>query len=201
MGKEKIGVQDAQEVAVAGPQQAGGAHGVVIEGFQDIACWETGPDGKPRQVWKEQAHNAICKQGLALLGNIALGSQRATTDGPFLVLHNANPAASNSTYVWSQLSSLHAADTMYSANLLRLTMASADATATAWNATTCLSFSVNTTTISGAALIFYTNTSCSNAPANSADVKLFNLGSFSAAQGVQSGNTLSVSVTIALSTS
>jgi hypothetical protein len=90
---------------------------------------------------------------------------------------------------------------MYSANLLRLTMASTNDTATQWAATTCLSFSVNTTTISGAALIFYTNTSCSNAPVNSSDVKLFNLGSFSAPQAVASGNTLSVSISIKVSTS
>jgi hypothetical protein len=101
MASEKVKFGDAVGVAVAGPQQAAdGVHGVVVEGYQDVACWETGPDGKPRQVWMERAKNAVCQQGLAMMGNFCLGSQRVTSDGPFLVLHNANPAASNSSYVW-----------------------------------------------------------------------------------------------------
>jgi hypothetical protein len=205
MGKEKIGAQDVQEVAIAGPRP--GEHGgAAVEGWQEVACWETGPDGKPRQVWHEKIKNVVCQQGLAMMGNFCLGSQRATSDGPFLVLHQANAAASNSSYVWSQLSSLHPADSMYAhsgtdGNLYRLTMASTNATASEWNATTALTFDTNTTTISGAALIFYSTTTCSTAPANSADVKLFNMGSFTAAQAVQSGNTLSVSISIKVSTS
>lgn len=196
MGKERINVADGQEVKIAGPDPH---QGVMVEGRQDVACYETGPDGQPRLVWKQEAKNALVQQGLGMLGNCALGRQTATSNGPFLVLHQAN--ATNTTYAWAQLSSLHPADTMYSASLLPLTFASTDATATQWAATTCLSFSINTTTISGAALIFYTSASCSNAPANSSDVKLFNIGSFSAAQAVQSGNTLSVSISIRVSTS
>ena len=198
MSKDKAGANDRLDVAVAGPGHDPVKPDAVICGEQDMACWETGPDGQPRQVWKARAKNALVREGLAMLNNFVLGAQRATTDGPFMVLHNAGY---NSTHNWGALSGSHAADTMYSASLLPITFASTDTTATQWTATTAVTFTVNTTTVSGAALIFYTSASCSNAPANSANVRLYNIGSFSAAQAVQSGNTLSVTFSLNVTTS
>jgi hypothetical protein len=195
MAKDKAGASDALAVSVAGPPVKPSA---VIVGAQDFACWEKGPDGQPRQVWTAHAPNALVREGLAMLNNFVLGGQRATSNGPFMVLHNA---AYNSTHGWGALSASHAADTMYSASLLPITFASTNTTATQWTATTAVQFTVNTTTVSGAALIFYTSASCSNAPANSSDVRVYNIGSFSAAQPVQNGNTLSITFSLNVTTS
>lgn len=195
MAKDKAGVQDQMECAVAGPTED--QNGVGIAGAFDMACWETGPDGQPRQVWKARAKNGVVQQGLGMLLNVGVGGQRATTNGPFMVLHNASY---NSTQGWAQLSGSLVSG--YSASFLPASgHSTTNATAGSLSFSNSFSFShANTQTVSGAALIFYTSASCSTAPANSSDVKLYNIGTFTAAQAVQSNNTLSVTVTLNIST-
>ena len=191
MANEKAGVGDRMEAAVARPN----AERVGLKGEFDMACWETGPDGKPRKVWVERAYNGVVREGLAMLGNIALGAQRVTTNGPYLVLHNASY---NSTQAWSNLSNSQVSG--YSAQWLPITISSTNATAGSWTATTAFTFTIaGTQTVSGAALCMYTATSAVTNP-TAGDVKLYNIGTFSAAQNVQSSNTLSVTVTLSIGT-
>ena len=186
MANDKAGWQDKAEAAVAKPEPQGNFG---MGGIYEAACWEMGPDGQPRQVWHAgPVHNLVVQQGWAHAGNVLIAQTRGTTDGPFLYLHSANP---NTSHQWSNLSNSNVGG--YSANLLRLTFAS-NTTNGSWTATTNMSFSA-AGTISGAGILFYTNTSCAT-NANATDVKVFNAATFSASQAVVSNNTLSVSVSL-----
>jgi hypothetical protein len=195
MAKEMAAAGDKLAVAVAGPGHDD-QNMAIPAGKFDMACWETGPDGKPRQVWAARAHNGVVKQGLAMLGNIGLAAQRATTNGPFMFLHNG---AFNSTYAWAQISASHVGG--YSASLLPVALASTDATATLWTASTNFVFSnAGTLTVNGAGFVYFSSASAATNAANSSDFKLYNIGTFTAAQNVQSNNTLSVTVSLVINT-
>jgi hypothetical protein len=193
MAIEKTGVMDAMDVKVAGPDAYAEKAG--MKGMFDMACWETGPDGQPVQVWKARADNGVVREGIAALGNVYLGAQRVTTNGPFLVLHSVSY---NSTYNWGAISSAQVSG--YSASWIPCAIASTNSTAGSWTGTAAYVFSIaGTQTVSGGALIMYTSASGStNAAAG--DVKLYNVGTFTAAQAVQSNNTLSVTVTLSVGT-
>lgn len=192
MAHEKAGAQDEVAAAVAGPDQ----NAAGVKGVFDVACWEKGPDGQPRQVWKQRAHNGVVKEGLGMLLNVALGGQRVSTNGPFIVLHGASY---NSTQGWAQLSGsqISGYGTVWALGAAHSTT---NATAGSLSFSQSYSFAhAGTQTVSGAALVMYTATSAAtNAAAG--DVKLYNIGTFSAAQNVQSNNTLSVTVTVNMST-
>jgi hypothetical protein len=195
MAKEIAAAGDKLAVEIAGP-----GHEVqnmaVPAGKFDMACWETGPDGKPRQVWAQRAHNGVVKQGLAMLGNVGLAGQRVTTNGPFIFLHSAT---FNSTYAWANMSGSHVGG--YSASLLPLTLSSTDATATLWTASTNFVFTnAGTLTVNGAGFLYFSSASAATNAANSSDFKLYNIGTFTAAQNVQSNNTLSVTVSLVINT-
>lgn len=195
MASERVGAGDRMDVAVAGPscdKSERPTEAVVAYGAQDFACYETGPDGKPREVWRARAKNGVVAEGYAALGNVLLGARRATTNGPFLVLHNAGY---NVTHNWGALSASQVSG--YSASLLPLTFVSTNGTQSQWTAATNMSFShAGTQTVSGCALIFYSSASCATNPSNSSDVRVYNIGSFTAAQNVQSNNTLSITVSL-----
>ena len=191
MAKEMAGAGDKVECAVGVPDD----NAAIMQGAFDMACWETGPDGQPRQVWAQRAKNGVVKQGLAMLGNIGLAAQRVTTNGPFFYIHNG---AYNYTYGWAQISGSHVGG--YSASLLSGTMSSGDSTAIQWTATTAFTFTnAGTLTVNGAGLLYFTSASAATNAANSSDFKVYNMGTFSAAQNVQSNNTLSVTVSLNVS--
>jgi len=195
MAKEMAAAGDKVAVAIAGPGHDD-QNMAIPAGKFDMACWETGPDGKPRQVWAARAHNGVVKQGLAMLGNVGLAAQRVTTNGPFMFLHNG---AFNSTYAWAQISASHVGG--YSASLLTIPLASTDATATLWTGSTNYVFTnAGTLTVNGAGFVYYSSAAVATAPANSSDFKLYNVGTFTAAQNVQSNNTLSVTVSLIINT-
>lgn len=192
MASEKSAAVDAMEAKVAGPVEKIQA----IDMHADVACWEKDVNGNPVQVWKARADNAVVREGIAMLGNVGLFGQRVTTNGPFLVLHNA---AYNSTHNWGALSASQVSG--YSASLLIPAFSTTNATAGSWTATNSMSFTIaGTQTVSGAGLVFYTSAAIQTNPVNSSDVKLYNIGSFTAAQQVQSNNTLSITMTLSVGT-
>lgn len=194
MSKDKTGAVDRMACAVAGPGQDREA--VQVAGAQDFVCWETGPDGQPRQVWRAHAKNGVVREGYAMLGNRLLGGMTASTNGPFVVLH---AAGYNVTHNWGALSGsvVGGWSGNASASFNPLTFASTNSTNSQWTATTQYTFSgAGTSTVSGAALIMYSSAACATNMANSSDVRVYNIGSFTAAQNVQSNNTLSVTVTL-----
>lgn len=195
MAKEIANAGDKLDVKMAGPGIED-MNMAIPAGKFDMACWETGPDGQPRQVWAQRAHNGVVKQGLAMLGNVGLAGQRATTNGPFMFLHSG---AFNSTYAWAQISASQVGG--YSASLLPIALSSTDATATLWTGSTNFVFSnAGTLTVNGAGFVFFSSASAATNAANSSDFKLYNIGTFTAAQNVQSNNTLSVTVSLVINT-
>ena len=191
MAKEMAGAGDKVECALGVPDE----NNAFMRGAYDMVCWETGPDGQPRQVWAQKAKNGVVRQGLAMLGNIGLAAQRATTNGPYIFLHNG---AYNYTYRWAEISASHVGG--YSASLLPVALASTDATAIQWTATTAFVFSnAGTLTVNGAGFVYFSSASAATNAANSSDFKLYNIGTFTAAQNVQSNNTLSVTVSLNVS--
>jgi hypothetical protein len=194
MANEKANVMDAVEAKVGKPGGAGCA--VAPSGQFDMACWERGPDGMPRQVWSQRAYNGVVQQGIAALGNVYLGGQRVTTNGPFWFLHSVSY---NSTYNWAAISTAQVSG--YSASLLTAAPASTNATAGSWTHTTNFVFTIaGTQTVSGAGFLFFSSASAATNAANSSDFKLYNIGTFTAAQAVQSNNTLSVTATLSIGT-
>ena len=193
MAIEKAGALDAMECKVASPDPY--AEKVGLKGMFDMACWETGPDGQPRQVWKARADNGVVREGIAALGNVYLGGQRATTNGPFLALHSVSY---NSTYNWGAISTAQVSG--YAASWVTCSFASSNSTAGSWTGTAQYIFTIaGTQTVSGGAVAMYTSASCATNP-TAGDVKLYNIGTFTAAQAVQSNNTLSVTVTLSVGT-
>jgi hypothetical protein len=191
MAIEKAGAMDAMDVKVATP--AGEVVG--LKGQFDMACWGPGPDGKPVQIWSDRAHNGVVREGIAALGNVYLGGQRVTTNGPFLALHSVSY---NSTYNWGAISTAQVSG--YSASWVTCSFASTNSTAGSWTGTAQYIFSIaGTQTVSGGAIAMYTSASCATNP-TAGDVKLYNIGTFTAAQAVQSNNTLSVTVTLSIGT-
>ena len=193
MAIEKAGVMDKMACEVASPDPY--AEKVGLKGMFDMACWERGPDGEPRQVWKARADNGVVREGIAALGNVYLGAQRVTTNGPFLALHSVSY---NSTYNWGAISTAQVSG--YAASWVTCSFASTNSTAGSWTGTAQYVFSIaGTQTVSGGAVAMYTSASCVTNP-TAADVKLYNIGTFTAAQAVQSNNTLSVTVTLSVGT-
>ena len=193
MAIEKAGAMDKLECAVASPDPY--AEKVGLKGMFDMVNWEMGPDGNPRQVWAARADNGVVREGIAALGNVYLGGQRVTTNGPFLVLHSVSY---NSTYNWGAISTAQVSG--YSANWITCSFASTNSTAGSWTGTAQYIFSITgTQTVSGGAVAMHTATSAVTNPA-AGDVKLYNIGTFTAAQAVQSNNTLSVTVTLSVGT-
>ena len=183
MANEKAGSMDKVDVAVARPPEP-----VRIAGYFDVAC--DGPN-----PWTARATNGVVQQGIAMLGNVLVGSQRVSTQQCFIYLHNATY---NSTQAWSNVSGSQIAN--YSASLLPMTFASTNSTAGSWTASTAFTCTLaGTQTVNGAGLLFYTSASCPTNPVTNS-VLLYNIGTFTAAQNVQSNNTLSVTVTLSVGT-
>lgn len=193
MAIEKAGALDAMECKVASPDPY--AEKVGLKGMFDMACWAKDANGQPVQVWKARADNGVVREGIAALGNVYLGGQRVTTNGPFLALHSVSY---NSTYNWGDISSAQVSG--YAASWVTCSFASTNSTAGSWTGTAAYVFTIaGTQTVSGGAVAMYTSASCATNPV-AADVKLYNIGTFTAAQAVQSNNTLSVTVTLSVGT-
>jgi hypothetical protein len=202
MAGDKIAVGDKMACAMAAPGNGGDM--AVAQGQFGMVCWEKGPDGNPRQVWAQTAYNGVNRQGLAMFAARLFVNNVASTNGPFIFLHQINYGAASSTYNWQQVStvlvggwnngSLKTFDTTGGLS------SQSDMSLTTYSAAASISFShAGTSTVSGAGMLFYTNTSCaSNAASN--DIKIYNIGTFTAAQAVQSNNTLSITVSLSLNT-
>lgn len=188
MSKEKAGANDMVAAQVHGP-----AEQVAVIGKFDAACWEKDDAGNLRQVWKETGHNVVVNQGRGALFNKAMGFQTASSFGMYALPHSATTGSNN---VWSDISASRVIS--YGNDVPKITFATTYASGSA-TGTCSYGFTASTQTVSGIALAWYTaNTMSSNAAA--ADILLYNQGQFGASQQVQSGNTLSVSVTLSLAT-
>lgn len=192
MARENTGAADAVEVAVAKPDQ----NEVGLKMAHAMACWENGPDGQPRQVWHVTGQNGVVREGYAHLGNVFLGAARASTNGPFVFLHGASY---NVTRGWGEISTaVHSAgwSSDQSASYAPLTFASTNTTNSQWTATTQYTYnSATTITVSGAGLFMYTSAACATSAAT-AGIRLYNIGTFTAAQNVQANNTISVTLSL-----
>ena len=88
----------------------------------------------------------------------------------------------------------------YAASWVTCSFASSNSTAGSWTGTAQYIFTIaGTQTVSGGAVAMYTGAAPVTNP-TAGDVKLYNIGTFTAAQAVQSNNTLSVTVTLSVGT-
>ena len=163
----------------------------------DFQC--VGPDGGggTKEVWRDHWDNIVVDQGRAILLNKVFATGFTDHTCAFLFLHSASIGSGNT---WGNISASQVGG--YNANLPRVTFATAGTASNAGTnvitANTSYQFSASTYTVSGAGIMFYTNTSCATNFGTS-DGRMYCYGSFSGgSQTVQNGNTLNVTVSVSL---
>lgn len=166
----------------------------------DFECWEKGPDGQPRRVWRDYWGNMVVNQGRQHVANRLFASATRSTAGAMLFLHSATLGSGN---VWSNISASQVVS--YGASIPAVTFAETwtNASDTGTNSLSCSAsygFTASTQTVSGAGVLFYTSASAGTNLA-SADARLYAYGTFAGgSQLVQNGNTLSATVTLSFVT-
>jgi hypothetical protein len=193
---ERAGAGDKMAAQVAqgpsGPVEAVGAPRFV----GDFECWGKDEKGEPVVVWKDRFENVVVNQGRQLIINRLFASW-TSYDNAFLFLHGASTGSAN---VWSNISASQISG--YATQIPRVTFSTqstlaGDVGANTHTATASYGFTIaGTQTVSGAGIIFYTNTSCATNFATT-DGRMYCYGTFNGgAQNVQSNNTLSATLTV-----
>jgi hypothetical protein len=193
---EKSGAGDRCGAAIA--RNNNGAEVVDAPRFVgDFVCWAPNPNGgAPIKVWENRFENMVVNQGRMHILNRLFASDTASTAGALLFLHSASLGSGN---VWSQISASQVVS--YGASIPAVTFATTykNASDSGVNSMACnasYGFSASTQIVSGAGILFYTSASGGTNLAT-ADARLYCYGTFTnGSQQVQSGNTLSASLTV-----
>lgn len=193
---ERAGFGDAYAAKVDGPAEV-----LAVPKFKgDFVCWEKGPDGELRQVWRDTYDNLVVNQGRQHVANRLFASATRSTAGALMFLHSATLGSGN---VWSGISASQVVS--YGASMPPVTFAETwtNASDTGTNSLSCTAsfgFTASTQTVSGAGVLFYTSASGGTNLAT-ADARLYAYGTFAGgSQLVQNGNTLSATVTLSFVT-
>ena len=143
-------------------------------------------------------------QGRNHIYNVMFAGFRASTNGPFIFLHNA---ALGSNTVWTNISASVLTSLANGATTTNYAIASFATSGTNVSDTGYMSFSTSQSwqvmsgpqTVSGAGLFFYTSASAATNAAT-ADIRLYNYGSFAATQQIVAANSISATVTLSYQT-
>lgn len=199
---ERNGAGDKMAAQVARADEGAEAIGAPRFGG-DFKCYSKGPDGNPVEVWSEKFGNLVVNQGRNHILNVVFGADRASTNGPFVFLHNRSVSAGGSSYIFSDVSGSILTSLANGATSTNFATLSFPTTYKAGGDTGVNSLSQSQSwqvlngpqTVSGAGLFFYTAAACAT-NCNSTDVRLYCYGSFANTQQVIAGNSISATLTV-----
>ena len=200
---ERNGAGDKMAAQVARADEGAEAIGAPRFGG-DFKCYSKGPDGNPVEVWSQRFDNRVQRQGMNHILNVVFAADRASTNGPFVFLHNK---AIDSTYVYSDVTGLMLTSLANGATSTNYATLSFPTTYKAAGDSGQITLSQSQSwqvlngpqTVSGAGIFFYTAASCAT-NCNTTDVRLYAVGSFANTQQVIAGNSISATLTLSFNT-